>query len=443
MPNVFLRSSDGNDADDGSTWALADATLAASVVAAGDGFRSYMSDNHAEVNSSTITIALGTPGSPIRVISVNDAGDPEPPTALLTGGSVLTDTAGASIIFNGVGYLRGITFSSEEDLSFGFSGVLEHGQVFKDCAFIITGTGSNDQYILGGGSSNDGLRIEFKTCTFVFGATAQEFVGLGNADVLFRGGSIAASGSVPTVGLFAPQRGLIELIGANLTTLGSSNPLVNVNIGRPWIVRFVDCRLGSGFVATTGTFSGPGSGVVEIINCDSGDTQTHYERHSYRGVEMSETGIFLNATDGTTPHSRQMVSTANVTIEHPMESGWRSAPFNTVLAEVTLTVQIVHDSATDLDDDECWVEGDYQGTSGFPQSVHVIDRLDDFIFGTPAAQASSSASWTGTSGFTNENTQQLVVTFTPQEIGLIRFRVMLADPSKTIYFDPRAVVAAT
>jgi len=82
---VYLRSSDGNNADSGATWALAKATLAdtggtGALTAAGAGGTVYVSDNHAETQATTMTLASpGTAASPVRIICVDDAA--EPPTA--------------------------------------------------------------------------------------------------------------------------------------------------------------------------------------------------------------------------------------------------------------------------------------------------------------------------------------------------------------------------
>jgi len=111
----------------------------------------------------------------------------------------------------------------------------------------------------------------------------------------------------------------------------------------------------------------------------------------------------------------------------------------TVGSAITATIEIVHDSVTNITDQQIWMEVQYLGTSGTPLALFVDDAAADYI--TAAAdQADSSASWT-TTGLTNPNTQKLVVTFTPQEIGIIRCRVVLAKPSYTIYVDPLLTVA--
>lgn len=107
MATIYLRSTDGNDADNGSTWALAKATLAAAITAAGAGGTVYMSQAHAE-SGSTITLDGGTAASPTVVLCVNDGA--APPTALATTGSIATTTSGA-ITINGFLYIYGVVFN--------------------------------------------------------------------------------------------------------------------------------------------------------------------------------------------------------------------------------------------------------------------------------------------------------------------------------------------
>jgi len=106
----------------------------------------------------------------------------------------------------------------------------------------------------------------------------------------------------------------------------------------------------------------------------------------------------------------------------------------TVGSSVTVTVDFLHDSVTNLQDDEIWLEVEYLGTSGFPLSLFVDDAAAD-VLATPADQTTSSATWT-TTGMSNPNEQKLSVSFTPQEKGTIIAGVHVAKASYTVYIDP-------
>ncbi len=441
MATIFLRSTDGNDGDDGSTWALAKATIAAAVTAAGAGGLVYMSQVHAETSGSAINIlSPGLPASPVRIICANDAA--EPPTARATTGTVTTTGTGSggAIGFAGCAYYYGVTFDGNDDITIGNSSTVENWLKYDTCKFDQGGGVSTDQIIIGTNSGNvDTALYEFFDCDFVFSSTLQELT-VQSGYIRFQGGSMAATGTVPDQ-LFLPQGIWVDVLltGVDLSAFVSGDSLVNVSAAKPSQFRFVDCKLGASVTLTTGTIAGQGGVRVEMTNSDSGDTVTRYERSTYQGTEKSDTAIFLNASDGSTSFSRQMVTGANAKTESPMESQWCEVQ-NTDLTQQTITVEIVHDNATDLTDIQCWLELEFMGTSGFPLGVFVSDRLDDFIFGTPTDQPASLVTWTGTGGCTNENKQKLEITFTALEIGPLRYRVMLADPSKTLFFDPDATV---
>ena len=71
MAELFLRSTDGTDSDDGSTWALAKGTLTGAFAAASAGDTIYVSDNHAESQSAEMTLTSpGTNAAPVKVLCV-------------------------------------------------------------------------------------------------------------------------------------------------------------------------------------------------------------------------------------------------------------------------------------------------------------------------------------------------------------------------------------
>ena len=110
MADIYVRSTDGLDADSGATWALAKATLvgAAAIDAAGD--RIFLSDNQAESTAAAVSVVLaGSLVSKTQLLSVDDSTG-EPPTALLKGASVTTTGANA-ISVEGYAYIHGVAFN--------------------------------------------------------------------------------------------------------------------------------------------------------------------------------------------------------------------------------------------------------------------------------------------------------------------------------------------
>ena len=146
------------------------------------------------------------------------------------------------------------------------------------------------------------------------------------------------------------------------------------------------------------------------------------------------------ASDGVTPISGKLASNGDaeyplVVVETTDISIWNDS----VGSSKTVTVEILHDSATNLTDGEIWLEVEYLGTSGFPLSSFVSDAKSD-VLATAADQTTSSETWT-TTGMTNPNKQKLSVTFTPQEAGYFQAKVYLAKASKTVYICPKLTVS--
>ena len=144
------------------------------------------------------------------------------------------------------------------------------------------------------------------------------------------------------------------------------------------------------------------------------------------------------ASDGDTPISFEMVSSANTKFFHPLETPEMGRRQNSIGSAITVTVEVVTDGVT-LTDADAWLEVQYLGTSGFPQGSMVSDRAAD-VLATPANQTTSSETWT-TTGLAAPVKQKLAVTFTPQEKGMILAKVMLARPSTTMYVDPVLTVS--
>jgi hypothetical protein len=227
----------------------------------------------------------------------------------------------------------------------------------------------------------------------------------------------------------------------DLSLLGSGKNLVDVtNMTGKSLVSFENCKLGSSVTVATGTFSnagGNGSVEIRLVNCDSADTNYRYHKQNYHGTITQESTIVRTggASDGTTPISRKMVSTANTKIYSPLVMDDIVFWNETTGSSQTATIEVVTDNVT-LTDAECWLEVEYLGTSGFPISSLVNDRVTDDVFGTPANQTTSSETWT-TTGLTTPVKQKLAVAFTAQEKGYVRIRVMLAKASTTVYVCPQ------
>lgn len=445
MASVYLSSVDGNNSDDGSTWALADATLAAALTAAGAGGTVYVDNAHAEAPGSAITLtSSGTAASPTKILCVDRTGNPEPPTALATTATIATN-GNAALNFAGVAISDGIKYSAGDAGGGGGSGMVNFQSTSLWAWTIINGqlevkqNSATPAISVGlSSASSIGCKLTLINSPLKFAHVSQK-VNIGDCIFEWRDTPSGIAGTVPTT-LFSPlsaaSNGRAYISGVDLSAAGSGKSLVDVGTNAGIYFRFENCKLGASVSITTGTHAGPGGVVVEVINCDSADTNYRYYRQDYLGTATHETTIVRTggASDGTTGFSRKLVSSANTSFYRPMYSQWFKFWNETTGSGVTVPIEIVTDNVT-LTDAEAWVEVEYLGTSGFPLSLSATDAAAS-IFASPANQTTSSETWT-TTGLTTPVKQTLSKQVTPQEKGWIRARVCLAKASTTLYACPK------
>jgi hypothetical protein len=442
MGNLYVRSSDGADTDNGSTWALAKATLvgAGAIDAAGDVI--YLSSAHAESTTSAQTFACaGTPGNVSRVLSANDTA--EPPTAGANGASI---TCTAAYTLNGSFYMQGVTFTCLSMSLGNSSATIQH---FKDCTFRITAAGTSGVFQQNGLATSMNTILENPTFKF---ANSANRIGTAHR-MTIKGGQFDGAGSTPAsifaLGLASPGRGgHVEISGMDFSALAASVNIVDASqttSSSKFIMR--DCKLPASWsgLLVSSISSLPSPGVrIEMHNCDSGDTNYRLDIVDYAGEIKSETTNVRSggASDGTTALSWKMVSSANASYPSvPLESG-EIAVWNDVTggSGIQIDVEILHDSLTSLTNAEAWLIALGVTTSGVPLGSNVSSIKSD-TFAAAANISNSSATWT-TTGLTNPKAQKLSVTMTPTKKGWIVLKVALAKASKTIFVCPKPTVTA-
>jgi hypothetical protein len=223
--------------------------------------------------------------------------------------------------------------------------------------------------------------------------------------------------------------------GVDFSSFGSGKSLVNINGNFPVNFIFENSKINSAVSVTTSSIVGQGAIQVEMVNCDP-STNYRYLRSWYQGTIAQETTIVRSggATDGTTPISRKMISSAGANFASPLESAPVEYWNNATGSPITITVPVITDNVT-LTNAQAWIEVEYLGTANTPQSSIGTCRAADIVT-TPANQPTDSTSTWTTTGITTPVKQSLSVTITPQVKGLIKARVMLADPSTTMWYDP-------
>lgn len=230
--------------------------------------------------------------------------------------------------------------------------------------------------------------------------------------------------------------GRLRCQGVDFSAAGSGKTIVgNVNsVASGYSAEFMDCKINA---AATFAAAPQGPGQIEVNAVRVGSSGVNYNQYhrSYPGLLIEETTIVRTggASNGTTPISWKIVTTANVTTHFPFESPLLAVWCDTTGSPVTATVECR--AAAIPNDDEVWLELVHLGDASSPQGSFVNDCKATLLTAA-AAQSSSSESWGGsTASF------KVDVTFTPQQKGWVYARVKVGKASATIYVDPKVTLS--
>lgn len=442
MAAIYVRSTDGSNTDNGSTWALAKATLAGASAIESAGDTIYVSQAHAESTAGAVSLPFttGTRANPITIIGADDGA--EPPTAVSTAPTVTT-TGNNGITIDGNIYVYGINFfcgtgANSTTITLGNTSD-NWRQVYENCTFQITATGTSGRIV--GNVSSETI---WRNCSVKFGNSAQlltfRFLHWNGGGIL--SGSSSINNLVQNPGSANAARGLYLLENLDLSNGATAMNIFMVNTyARRGVIR--NCKLPASWSGNlVNVIAWTDTDRYSMYNCDSGNTNYKLWIATPYGTIKSETTLVRagGASDGTTALSWVMVSTASASWPAGTLSTDEIVIWNdTTGSAKTVTVEILHDSATNLTDREIWLDASYLGDASYPLGTPIHDRAAD-ILASAADQADSSETWT-TTGMTNPNTQKLSVTFTPQQKGYISVTVHLAKASATVYVCPKLTVA--
>jgi hypothetical protein len=409
----------------GANWANAFTTLdgAFSGKTAGDIF--FVADDHAQTQASALTLTSpGTAAAPCFVYCVDRTGSVPPVSADLRTTATVTTTGNNGIAFGAQHcYFYGITFSAGSGAVTAGISTSGSGTIIFDASVLKkAGTSANTAAI-----TNSNI-----DCVLVLNNTPLNFGSTGDGVTLscrftWRDTASALPGSAPTT-LFTSV-GEVFIEGVDLSALGSGKTIVGAIANARRSALLKDCKLG-GSVTVAGTPTSNGS-VVNLIRCDSGDTNYRTEKYDYTGTLTTETTIVRTggASDGTTPIAWKVITTANSERIYPFVCFPISIWNETTGSAVTVTVECRGAATPNID--EVWMDVEYLGTSGFPQGNFATSGHADLL-ATGTACTSSSESWGGsTSSF------KLVKAITPQEKGPITAYIKVAKASSTYYIDPK------
>lgn len=175
-----------------------------------------------------------------------------------------------------------------------------------------------------------------------------------------------------------------------------------------------------------------------LINVDSGDTKTVFEFRNRAGTLTENQSIYANngAQMNGTGLSWEIVTTSACNEFEPFVTPWCHAWGDSTSAQ-NAGFRLIHDSATNLHNRNCWAEVEYVSDASFPKGTLGSTRNAAPFDGSSADLSSDSETWTGTGGFSNANKQKVDLNFTPAEKSLLRGRLSVGVASKTLYVAPQ------
>lgn len=451
----YVRSTDGDDADNGSTWALAKATLKGvfddADCTAGDLI--YVSEDHAESTAGAVTLTSpGTAADPVRIICVDDDDADDPPTPTMTTATVTVSTTNA-LAFNGFAYCYGVQFVGGGIIQLQTTSSAFVGWTFESDGsnvFKLTADSTSYYVYLYAGTS------AAVYCKIINGDIEFKHVGQDiqvgyNADFEWIGGTFSMTDDEGCTALFGTNsvaNPKILVRGVDLSAVGkdaTATSLVNVdtNSGMYNYV-FANCILpaDAGFTYTSGTWDAPYKGMLRFSACSVADNDAaniDFYQNSYEGTVQEDTGVYRDsgaATPGATSFSWKMVPSANtrftgVNLVSPPITKWLTDEGSqTYYIDCAITAVV-----GSIDTDQLWVEFEYPANATDGLSTIVTSRCSDLISGCTTDCTTSTATWTGVA----EAAIKLPCTFDPGKSGPVTARVYLTDGATsviTVYVDP-------
>ena len=427
---VVYCNDDGSNTSPYETLAKAATTFLVAVDQLVAGEDLLIGMDHSETPTNPTYTFPGTDAAPNRVISINTTTEDYDKADNI---QIDVDSLGDMDI---VGHVKfyGISIRVGDDLT---TDTINSSILFDDSVIELDRTTAT--WGFGHATGKNALLLKNTAVNFSGGGANTRFNPADSGAFDWKGGTLLHGGTQPSA-LFAGFARIMFLSISGVDLSSITTALIDVSAGTPQ-VELHHNLLASGVALTIGTIAIANTKVL-MSGCDdtTGNDLYRLEYVDYYGAVVHDDAIFVTsggASDGTTPISWKMVTTANATeFSEPLIS-----PPITIWADSTgsqtFTVQCLWDSLTDIQNDEIWLEIEYLSASADTESDFANDGLAN-VLATPADQTTNSTAWT--ESLTNDNEFAIAVTATINRVGPVICRVHLAKPSTTVYIDPKVTV---
>ncbi len=436
MALIYVYSGAGGSAN-GADWANAYLTLAAAASSGSAGDTFYVAHNHAETQATAMTITFpGSVSNPNFCYCVNSAGTVPPVSADLRATATVTTTGNSAMTINGCVYGYGIIFSCGTTAvapALNLAQTAANIQNWEACAFNIGSTGGSSYSF---GVATGGAKLTFNNTTILPNSTGGT-IGV-SCDFTWKNTTAAIAGATFPTTLFSPSNArpsglLIE--GVDLSALGSGKTIFAAGGAacNPYTLR--DCKLGAS-VTICATPTGLHNPAIQLIRCNSGAVNYRTEKYTYAGTQTTEIVVVRTggASDGTTPISWKIDTTANSKWKFPFEC-YPITIWSDTTGAKTITVEGTWGGGAVPLNDEIWMDVEYLGSALTPVGSFATSSKADGL-ATGASITSSSETWGGsTSEF------KMTASITTAMKGPITVYVKAAKASSTFYIDPKITIS--
>ena len=431
----------GSNTSPYDTWAKAATTLGTAITGSAAGDRFLIAADHAETLGASTTYTFpGTRASPNYFISLQRSNS----SYLKATAAQITATGTTyDIIFGGSFIAWGLFITAGDDFSFGAGGELHE---IRDSNLGLSGSASSLLFT----TSGNGVH-RFDSVTFNFShatrGSAELFACSNNTAgiLLFHNCVVQYASATQPDAIFSSSTAdfaIIHAVNCDFSPI-TTGVLTCLTITTVYVY-LLNCKVGAGIVLITAASVNDKESFVKMVGCDNA-TDNDIERFAYQdnyGTVNDDTAIYrtAGASDGTVNLSMKMVSTANAVDFYRPLVFEKIVNWNETTGSKTFTVHGIWDSATNIQNDEIWMELYYLGTAADTRGLMSNDGKANPIVAA-ADQSASTEAWTGTGGFTNANKFKLDVTVTINRKGCWGVKVFLAKPSTTVYICPKVEIA--
>ncbi len=427
---IIYCNDDGSNTAPHETWAKAATTFLVAVDAAAAGDDIYIGADHAEDPGTNVVYAFpGTDAAPNRVVSVT-----VDTTTYNKADNIQIDNSAAARDITITGHVKfyGISIKLGDDLLANQTG----SSIMFDDSVLELSRANGGQVFIGTTNAQQFFGLKNTNLNFSGGGalSAINLIGIG---FVWEGGTLTAGGTTPSRLFNAGDRdNVIRISGVNMSDWDAA--IFDVGDACRYTGEVHHCLLNASTTLAEGTISDSNTRVL-MSGCDdtTGNDLYRFEYVDYYGSIVHDDNIFRTtggASDGTTPISLKMVTTANAAeFSEPLISQ-PIVIWNDTTGSRTFTIQCLWDSVTDIQNDEIWAEFEYLSASADTESDLANDGLAN-ILASPADQTTNATAWT--ESLTNDNEFELSVTVTVNRVGPVIARVHLGKPSTTVYVDPK------